>query len=107
MTVQMQITLSSFYEKASASVQEADQALQEAEKSFQQKAQYMNGTNSKNEVKQFFEMINTFASDLEKAHTDNAAADAKVRRVISLSSGLSHLLDICTTPHVLCFIVLE
>ena len=41
-------------------------------------AAYLNGPGNKLEATAFFELVTAFAGSLEKAHDDNAVADAKV-----------------------------
>ena len=45
---------------------------------FTQVAAYLNGPGNKLEATAFFELVTAFAGSLEKAHDDNAVADAKV-----------------------------
>ena len=76
----LQAFLATFRHQAGQEVEAAEQSLAAAEGSFAQVAGYLNGSSNKLEATAFFDLVTGFSNTLEKAHDDNAAADAKVER---------------------------
>ncbi len=77
--VPCQSFLGQFYEEAAQEAAAADEALTAAEKSFAEVAGFLNGSGNKLEAPGFFDLVTSFANNLDKARTDNEIADAKVR----------------------------
>lgn len=71
--------LQQFHSGATAQAAGVEEALGAAEKAFTEFATYLNGAGNKMDVAAVFELINSFATQLDKASKENEAADAKAR----------------------------